>query len=276
MMIKNILIPIDFSDYSKISLQYACELAAKHNSRVIIAHAFQLQYTSAYVPAGNILDELKNTKKDLILQMKKLFGAIKGSAGIKSEFICVEELAVDLILKVIKEKNIDLVVIGTRGGSVLKNALFGSNAAHVIDHADCPVITIPANINRPSFDKIIFATDLNSKDNKELIEVIEMARPFKSEIVVLHLSDKDKKEDSLLLKKMMEKVSSQINYKKLSFISVPSAKILDKLRDYTESSEADLLVLSTHHRTLLEKIFRLNVAKRMSYQLKVPLMVFHR
>ncbi|MGZ3899184.1 MAG: universal stress protein [Bacteroidia bacterium] len=52
MMIKNILIPIDFSDYSKISLQYACELAAKHNSRVIIAHAFQLQYTSAYVPAG--------------------------------------------------------------------------------------------------------------------------------------------------------------------------------------------------------------------------------
>jgi nucleotide-binding universal stress UspA family protein len=46
------------------------------------------------------------------------------------------------IIRVAKEKDVDLIVLGTHGRSGLSHVLIGSVAEKVVHHAHCPVLTI--------------------------------------------------------------------------------------------------------------------------------------
>ena len=49
---------------------------------------------------------------------------------------------VQQILQYVKEKQIDLIVMGTHGASGLEHALLGSVAERVVRRAPCPVLTV--------------------------------------------------------------------------------------------------------------------------------------
>ena len=47
-----------------------------------------------------------------------------------------------VILEYAEEKNIDLIVVGTRGTSGFKRLLLGSVASSVVSYAHCPVMVV--------------------------------------------------------------------------------------------------------------------------------------
>jgi nucleotide-binding universal stress UspA family protein len=49
----------------------------------------------------------------------------------------------EFIIQEAKEKEIDLIVMGTHGKSGIKRVLMGSVAQNVIGHAPCPVLVVP-------------------------------------------------------------------------------------------------------------------------------------
>lgn len=58
--------------------------------------------------------------------------------------VCVETgMIADTILKVAKEKQVDMIVMGTRTHSKLSQVVLGSTAHQVLFHASCPVLIIP-------------------------------------------------------------------------------------------------------------------------------------
>ena len=46
------------------------------------------------------------------------------------------------IIKTAKEKDVDLIVIGTHGRTGIDHMLFGSTAEKVVRKAPCPVLTV--------------------------------------------------------------------------------------------------------------------------------------
>jgi nucleotide-binding universal stress UspA family protein len=49
---------------------------------------------------------------------------------------------VDYVILEYEEKNIDLIVVGTRGRSGFKRLLLGSIASSVVSYAHCPVMIV--------------------------------------------------------------------------------------------------------------------------------------
>ena len=49
----------------------------------------------------------------------------------------------EAITKYIKDNNIDLVVMGTRGLGTIRRTILGSVSDYVLHHANCPVAVIP-------------------------------------------------------------------------------------------------------------------------------------
>ena len=62
--------------------------------------------------------------------------------GLKTELISSHRPVDYVILEYAEEKNIDLIVIGTRGRSGFKKLLLGSVASSVVTYAHCPVMVV--------------------------------------------------------------------------------------------------------------------------------------
>ena len=61
---------------------------------------------------------------------------------LQTEVIVTATSIISTIIEYAKNKDVDLIVTGTRGRSQFKNLLLGSVASGVIIHAACPVMTV--------------------------------------------------------------------------------------------------------------------------------------
>jgi nucleotide-binding universal stress UspA family protein len=56
--------------------------------------------------------------------------------------IIISQSTVKSILDFAEEKNVDLIVVGTRGRSGIKKLLLGSTASGIVTYSSCPVIVV--------------------------------------------------------------------------------------------------------------------------------------
>jgi nucleotide-binding universal stress UspA family protein len=139
--IKNILVPIDFSDCSKKGLEYALPLAKEHQAALTLLYVVPPVYGAGEFEAVDYA-QLEGSMKD---------GGAKGLAQLAAEALRNEVPADTLVrigspaLEIVETaRNIpaDLIVISTHGRTGLKHVFLGSVAEHVVQRAPCPVLVV--------------------------------------------------------------------------------------------------------------------------------------
>lgn len=146
-MFKNILVALDCSKYAENSLKVAIEIAKKFNSNLFLIHvvAPREEYCRAGI-TGKIrvkcnIDQI--TEDDIPIICNELLDMSKANAvakGIPVSTILKEGKIVEEILSIIRERKIDLVVMGSRGQSMIKKLFLGSVSGGVAKEASCPVL----------------------------------------------------------------------------------------------------------------------------------------
>lgn len=138
-MFKRILVPTDFSKSSFAAFRPAAELAKKFNATVYMLHVAEEIPVYAY--------QIGLSQKALVDRMvEHSAGEVRKAAkklkAQKVELIVRMGNVQDEILSVVKEKKIELVVMGTHGRAGLAHAVVGSIAERVVRHAKCKVMTV--------------------------------------------------------------------------------------------------------------------------------------
>lgn len=152
--IKNILVPIDFSNYSKQALRYAVNFAKMFTSKIYLVYVVEpVIYPSDFsmgqvtFPVADLemndraLEELKNLAKTEIGPEIEVETIIKTG----KPFVEINETA--------SEMDIDLIIIATHGHTGMEHLLFGSTAEKVVRKAPCPVLTLREPIKGFKFVK---------------------------------------------------------------------------------------------------------------------------
>jgi len=152
-MIKKILVPIDFSDYSKSALKYATEFAKQFESKILLIYVVEPMIYPADFSMGQVaipssdIDFTSKAEEEL----KKLASEINSSLNVEvviktgKPFVEINDTAA--------EKDIDLIIIATHGHTGVEHLLFGSTAEKVVRKAPCPVLTIREPIKGFQFKK---------------------------------------------------------------------------------------------------------------------------
>ena len=274
---KTILVPTDFSENAENALYYAIDIAKRLNAKIILLHAYQSNYTNPYIPLDYIVEENKHLAISSDKQLKEESLKIKQVGGVEYECLSIEDSPVEATINTIKEKEIDLVVMGTKGESNFLNTIFGSNTAKIIEKASCPVIAVPEEALYNDIKKITYATSYKESDIYVLEKIVDLAKLFNAQVNVLHIyenshsQDEEKKE----MKKFMDEVNKNILYSNMSFQLLEGEDVEDALENYLDNNSTSILVMSTHHRNFIDKIFGKSITKQMSYHTNVPLMAFH-
>ncbi|MBU0561556.1 MAG: universal stress protein [Bacteroidetes bacterium] len=141
--IKKILVPIDFSDYSKNALRYSISFARTFSAEVCLIYVIEPMIYPADFSMGQIavppqeINFNNRAKEELEQLAEKEFGPdLNVSVVIKSGKPFVE------IIETAAELDIDLIIIATHGHTGVEHLLFGSTAEKVVRKAPCPVLTI--------------------------------------------------------------------------------------------------------------------------------------
>ena len=276
---KAILVPTDFSKNAESALFYAINLANKIHAKIILLHSFHIDYTSGYVPVNMIEKNITEAMVKSNNELKKLYDSVSHHSKHPIECISTQNLAVAAILTIAEEKNVDLIIMGTQGANgKLGRQIFGTKSSKVIELAKCPVMTVPEERIHNDTKKIVYATEFLESDVLCLQSLTDTVKAFDAEIEVVHVSlqEKETVEEKKLLENFKQEVVKHNSYNKLSFKLVEGHAVDQKLEAYVEESNADMLVMSAHHRNLKDRLFGRSVSKAMSFYIKIPLLVFHR
>ena len=135
--VERVLIPVDGSDSSKNAAKYAAHLVNARNPKLYLLNVWEpVNMTIGGEMAEKLREEEQAKSMALLEEYKKLLEP----CGLEVELIARSGRPDYVILNVQDELDCDLIVIGSRGLSVLENMIMGSVVTRVLEGATCPVL----------------------------------------------------------------------------------------------------------------------------------------
>ena len=151
--IQNILVAVDFSDYSEAALQYATFLAETFGATLTLVHSVEPYVYPEDLSAGFTIEQIDAR---WIQKQKEKLEALRQTIkkGIPATVVVTMGTPWNRIVGAAKSWNANLIVLGTHGRTGLKHALMGSTAERVVRHATCPVLVVHSADSRAANSKM--------------------------------------------------------------------------------------------------------------------------
>lgn len=274
---KKILFPTDFSETSNNAFVYALQLAKNLNAEVITLHVYELPMVD-YINVPAYLADIYETVE------MSTFQNYKGQIPILREIATHHELdhikisnvlmdgdLVSTILQLVKEENIDYVVMGTKGATGLKETFLGSSTASVMSDSKAIVLGIPEESIYSPIKRITFTTRFREKDQKALRKVVSFAQGFGAHVDCIYI--KTHKSD------VKDVVTA--NWRLLfpepdvTFHILESNDIEHSILNFTEQNNTDVLAMLHYKRGFFESLFKQSLTKKMAFHIKIPLLALN-
>ena len=139
--LRKILVPLDFSDCSRMAFDCAVRLAREFHAELLLVHVidplcYPLGDEYGGVHSARLMEEARasaQSEMEKMVRNTKVHCSIRIREGSPAREIC--QLA---------KRDVDLIVAPTHGRTGLPHVLIGSVAERVVRHATCPVLVIPA------------------------------------------------------------------------------------------------------------------------------------
>ncbi|MCB0474925.1 MAG: universal stress protein [Flavobacteriaceae bacterium] len=277
---KNILVPTDFSDNSWNAIEYALSFFKDTISNFYLLHVTALSnYVGGepvLVPAIDTIEvTLVKEARTKLLNLVKKIKLNPLSANHNFITITSSDYFVDAIRKQIIEKKIDLVVMGTKGASGLKQVIIGSNTGDLITKVKCPVLVVPEKANFRAPKEIAFPTDFNLFYHTRILKnITEVSHMFDASIRILHVA----KKDEVLTAFQQENKDYLHDFfmdEKHSFHKITNKKIDAGVQCFVESRDIDLIIMIAKNLNLFQQILFKPAVEEISYHTDIPFLVLH-
>jgi len=275
---KTILVPTDFSETAETAYDFAITLAKNLNSRLVLLHVYQNPAPVAEVPFDVLNDERRLLKEESEKTIKALKMKMDYAGNLAYEYLSLEGETRNIILTVAREKKAELIIMGATGQTGLSSTLFGSISQSIMEKATCPVMAIPPGFTaNKTIRKITYATDYHNSDITAIEKAAEIAAALHAQLDILHISDAviGADEEKSLMRHFMEKVKNTTSYNNLSFQIIHGYNVEERLEKYVEDGSTEMLLMATHYRDFIDKLFGRSITRNIARTSTVPVVAFH-
>ncbi len=271
---RNILIPTDFSDNAMNAVKFALELFKYDKSNIYFLHTYQDEVYELFEgqPSGSIesiIQERQLISDEKLDDILNSVNEIWGNPRHNYHKISSYNSLVDEIDLITDGKDIDIIVMGTKGQTDDRSATFGSNTLQVLKYVSCPVLSIPANYTYTQPKHIAFPTNfLIPYKRRELKLLCEIASPYRAVIDIIYISK------SLKLSRRQEDnkrfLTEELCKNDLNFKTIANASIVNAIFTYIKEQHIDMLVMVNTRHSFLEHMLFKSTIDEMSLHLDIP------
>ncbi len=263
----NILFATDFSDASNAALSYATAISRYYQSELYVIHALEpADFVMPSEAVGPFTNEswYEAAREDAQAKLAHLIPRMK---GVPYHLYVREGALWDVLAETIRDRKIDLLVVGTHGREGLGKLLLGSKAEEVVRQAACPVLTVSAKVSAPakssefqalgkdlfpteiSLQHIVYATDFAPQSTLAASYAVSLAQEFQARLTLLYVL-----EDSVEISRRPATIEHAIESLEKLMPSeaalwcspqpvVKFGKAADQILQRASEDEADLIVL---------------------------------
>ena len=278
---KTILIPTDFSDYSKNAAVFALHIASECGYKIHLFHCYHIPAVDPMMPGEMIGDLSESIKKDSSHQLEELKKQLLDYARVKNITAEIETsnrigFAVEEVTEVANELNPELVVIGSRHRTGLQKFLSGRIIKPLLDNLDHTVLIVPENrAFKDSKPKVLYATDFNEADTASLDKLISFFKPFGAHIECLHIDTENTPHISEFeLSELERNFKDKAADDTIHFDVIRADDAKEGLQTYIQKHDIDVVSTFSKKRNFLQKLVESSISKQIAGESDIPLIVF--
>jgi nucleotide-binding universal stress UspA family protein len=294
LVIRQILCPTDFSEFSHRALEHAIAIARWYKSKISVQHVFS-SIPPPGVPDYPVLVSLSPEMRESILAQLQLFSEPARKAGIAVEAVLDDGHPVNEIVKRAKEAPADLVVLGTHGRGGFEKLMLGSVTEQVLRKVLCPVLTVPSSAGALSgpepgvFKTILCPVDFSEASMKALEYAFSLAKEADAKLLLLHalevLPDEELPEtlrfDTIRYNDNLKSVARDRLLKLIPVgasdwsrpeVFVAVGKAYREILKTAEERQAGLIVIGIHGRNPIDRLFFGSTTQHVVRQATCPVL----
>lgn len=278
-MIKKIICPTDFSEAANNALEYAGKLAQVLGAEVHLVNVERIQ--PLLDGSLNMAEGIGTsaTKKANVASQKleQVVDEVKTTFNVPASYeVDITPGAMATAISKLGTDN-SMIVMGTNGADGLRQFLFGTNTYNVISKAQCPVILVPENYQFKPYSNITFILIDTLNDAGVLSSFFEFAKIFNAKVTFVFVGRRERFEEQDFFQGIPETARKHyLEDENLEFKSIFSDDTDLAVDDFIRENPADLLVMVSHQRNAMERIFtKTPYLARFSASAYYPLLVFH-
>jgi nucleotide-binding universal stress UspA family protein len=235
---KNIIVPIDFSDESIKGLKAALLFAQQQHTNIQLVYVKKKSgdYRSTSFEDEKIFAERK--LKGLITQYS---GQLKNDSTMR--YIIKKGKIFEEVVSQAESYKDSIIAMSTHGASGFEELFIGSNAFKIIESTDLPVITVNKGDCPETIKRIVLPIDISPKTRQKVSYTAELARIFGAEIHVVAVTTTLGKKITQRLDAYTSQVAGYLKTLKLKVEhdSLHGDNLTDIIIDYAEKVNADLI-----------------------------------
>ena len=285
---KKILVPIDFSTHTETICRYAIEIAKKTGGELRLFHAYfdfiiatdttflSTIETNEIFNHEMLVQIREQAKTDMQKLHTEMLDEIKKERvkNVKIVFTLTGGLPNEEILNISETYQPDLIIMGTHGKGE-KDILSGKVSSKVIHNATCRILTIPPNAKYNGFKSILYATNFNDNDNRDMEKLIDLLAGYNPSIHCVHIATEKKSgnenEKMIALKTYYD---SKFNNTDINFDVIYDEDFLKGMNKYIKEKSIDLVAIVHHRKSFLHRLFIKDHTHQLLFHSDVPLYIF--
>jgi nucleotide-binding universal stress UspA family protein len=284
--INKILWATDGSIISQDALNWAKLFAKTFGAEIIGIHVLKPIDKKIYEIASQRLDMKGLMERESGKWLNQFDGIGRGLRKEKLRFkhsVIKHNAPYEKIIQVADQENASLVVMGKRGLGLMDKTLVGSNTLKVLQGSSVPVLAVKGKKTKtlPKIRKILVPLDISEKFSSALDYALSLGEQLGAAVTVIYVEQlysypyefpitilnemRDMYDNQL--RKRMEEVSTQFENKlRIKHKVVEAITPFVGIMRFAEREKSDLIIMNTHGRKGLKKLFLGSVAEKVIYE----------
>ena len=279
---KNILVLTDFTIRSKNAAEFAVQLAIQSKANIILCNVLEAT-TSITTGAEMKWPVVENSAfKDesifdltvLDKRLKKIISESEAPFKPDINFLSETGFLSEVTNRIIRERHVEMVVIGSHKSSAFARLIFGSHTHILLDKINCPILLVPINAKFRGINKIIYATDQSFNDTRVIDYLVKLAQPFQASVLVNHISktgDNLEEQESSIVEINENNIAA--NDSPIIYSNIKGHDVKKSLIKMIDAGEVDIVTLVHKKYDLLTQIFHKSISKHIADSTEVPLLI---
>jgi len=276
-----ILLPTDFSKNSWNAIKYAIDFFENTTCNFYVLHVNRIENLivgdTNYMPTQEEIESnyTKPSKKKLRGLLKNISASFNNNKKHKFYTLSDYSFFIESIRKHVEEKKIDMIIMGTKGVSGLKEYIVGSNTGDIITKVNCTTLVVPEHATFSNLKEIAFPTDFNlSYDIKTLQPFTDILNTAKASLRIIHIQNKDLRLNTEQLTNK-DILTDYFEDFKPHFHFLTNKRVEDAIQCFVESREIDMIVMVAKNLNYFQSMFFHSKVEKITYHTDIPFLVLH-
>ena len=273
---KKILVPCDFSDPAIHAFRMAVEIANQSNGEVMLLNVVELpvMHESVLMPTLSFEEAfIKDKKAHAEKNFTKMKDKWAREGPVVSTFIEFGG-TISVIRDFVKDKKVDLILMGTHGASGVKEYFIGSNTEKIVRSSEVPVMAIKNQVKINTLKNIVFPTT-GDLDQEELVKQVKALQNFfKASLHILYVNTPSGFKKDSEIKPRMKAFANRFMLKDYTLNVWNDYSEEEGLKNFVLDTKADLVVMATHGRRGLNHLMSGSIAEDVVNHLNCPIWTY--